>query len=292
MSAPLPPVAAVPAPGPSSLEGAFILARTAARSAADPVSVLRDASSTLQERLDALDALQDRIPGERGSAQDASLLALAAVSRAEAQPTAVRAKARALLGYAVPSVKSASARADALRALFEALVDPALRLSALRGLGPASHGLPPELEPQFETALLGFLDGPAAAEERETALVALVGFVSGGADMPVRSPQLLTVLDSRLLAPIEKDPAGFVRDPRSTPATRELEIAAAWIGARHRAAAGDPAPAARVKSLLVRLIPLEPDAGARAWYASYRDAAPPAPFSARTTSRAPGPDAP
>jgi hypothetical protein len=292
MNAPIAPVAAAPASRPATLEAAFASARAAARASADPASVLRDPAASVQAKLDALDALQDRIPEQKPAAQAASLDAIGRAAADAGQPAAVRAKALTLLGYAVPPVENAAARERAIRVLLAALREPAFRLFVLRGLGPAAHGLPPALEPEYENALLDLLDGPIAGEERETALVALSGFVSGGEDMPKRAPQLLSALDARLLAPIEADPAAFARDPRSTPASRELTAAVIWIGARHRAAAGDPAPAARVKALLARLIALEPDAGARAWYASYRDADPPKPLTAKTTSRAPGSDEP
>jgi hypothetical protein len=290
MSAALPPAASVPAPQAATLEVAFTLARAAARAAADPAAVLRDDSASLGEKLDALDALQDRIPGQKPGPQAASLDALAAAAADARQAPAFRAKALTLLGYAVPPTVNEAARGRAVVVLLAALAgDPAYRLFALRGLAPACHGLPKPLEPDFEDALLELLEGPSSGEERETALVALNAFVSGGADFPKRAPALLTTLDARFLAPIEADPAAFVRDPRWTPDARELAAAIVWIGARHRQADRDPAPAERVRLLLTRLIAVETDDTTLSWDVDYLTAAPPKPepLTARTTKRVP-----
>jgi len=286
-----PSARAVAAP---ALEEAFSLARAAARGAADPSSVLRDDSASAEAKLDALDALHDRIPNQKPPAQAASLDAIAAAAADARQPPEVRARALTLLGYAVPPVVDEAARTRAFAVLLAALPDPSLRLFVLRGLGPASHGLPRPLEPAFLNALLGALDGPVAGEERQTAFLTLYAFVSSNEDLAKRAPALAALIDARVLAPIEADPAAFVRDPRATPAARELAVAAVWIAARQRQAAGAPAAAARVKALLPRLIAAETDAGARAWYATYRDAAPPAPARRdKTTSLPPlGPDEP
>jgi hypothetical protein len=283
------PAAYVPAPEAATLEASFVRAAAAARGAADPASVLRDDGASVAQQLDALDALQDRIPGQKPGPQAASLDALAAAAQDARLAPAVRAKALTLLGCAVPPVENEAARGRAVRVLLSALGDPAYRLFVLRGLGPASHGLPKALEPDFEEALLDLLDGPISGEERETALVALNGFISGGDDFAKRAPALLATLNRRVLEPLWDDPAAFARDPRGTPDSRELTAAILWIGTRHQQAAGDAAPAALFKTLMTRLIAVEPDAGARAWYASYRDAPPPKPdgLSARTTKRAP-----
>ncbi|NNN05481.1 MAG: hypothetical protein HKL90_06240 [Elusimicrobia bacterium] len=285
MMAATPPATYAPAPEAVSLDAAFVRARTSARAAARPEAVLADPSASIPAKLDALNALQDRIPGLPRAPQAAALNALADAA-GPAQPPQVRALALTLLGESVPPVLDADARARAVLVLLDALKEPDYRLFALRGLGPASHGLTPAMEPVYESALLDLLDGPAAGEERETALVALNGFVSGGLDFAQRAPQLLTVLEARLQAPIAADPAAFVRDPRWTPDSRELAAAILWLASRRQEEAGDSAPTARFKALMIRLIAVDPDAAARAWYASYRDAPPPKPgFTASTTSR-------
>lgn len=290
MTVPAAAPAAVPSPSFATLETAFASARAAARASADPASVLADDSAAPDAQLDALDALHDRIPNAKPAAQIPLLDALAAAAQDPRRPPAFHAKALTLLGYAVPPVINEAARARAVRVLLAALAnEPAYRLYVLRGLGPAAHGLPAALEPDFEKGLLDLLSGPVAGEERATALVALNGFVSGGDDFPKRAPGLLTTLDARFLVPIEADPAAFVRDPRWTPTDRELAAAILWVAARHRQAAGDPAPAERVRLLLIRLIAAETDAGARPWYESYLNAAPPKPngLTERTTRRPP-----
>jgi len=288
------PAAAVAAASSSAefatLETAFVQARAAARAAADPAAVLADDTASPQARLEALDEVHDRIPNVKAAAQIPLLDALISAAQDQRRPPEFRAKALTLLGYAVPPLMDEAARARAIRALLAALAaEPAYRLYVLRGLGPAAHGLPTALEPDYEKALLDLLSGPVDGEPRTTALVALNAFVSGGEDFPKRAPGLLTTLDSRFLAPIEADPAAFVRDPRWAPTDRELAAAILWIAARHRGSAGDAAPAERVRLLLIRLIAAETDAGARTWYESYRDAAPPKPdgLTQRTTRRPP-----
>lgn len=285
MTAATPPATYAPAPQAVSLEAVFVLARASARAAASPESVLADSSASIPAKLDALNALQDRIPGLPRAPQAAALNTLADAA-GPAQPPEVRALALTLLGESVPPVLDADARTRAVLVLLAALKDPDYRLFALRGLGPASHGLTPPLEPVCEDALLDLLDGPVAGEERETALVSLNAFVSSGSDFARRAPRLLTVLEARLQGPIAADPAAFARDPRWTPDSRELAAAILWLAARRQEEIGDSAPTARFKALMIRLIAADPDAGARAWYASYRDAPPPKPgFTQRTTRR-------
>lgn len=280
-----PPATYAPAPEAVSLEAAFVRERASARAAASPQSVLADPAASVPAKLDALNALQDRIPGLPRGPQAAALGTLADAA-GPAQPPEVRALALTLLGESVPPVLDADARTRAVLVLLAALKSPDYRLFALRGLGPATHGLTPALEPVCEDALLNLLDGPVAGEERETALVALNSFVSGGSDFAQRAPQLLTLIETRLQAPIAADPAAFVSDPRWMPDSRELAAAILWLVSRRQEETGDSAPAARFKALMVRLIAVDPDAGARAWYASYRDAAPPQPgFTERTTRR-------
>jgi hypothetical protein len=288
---PPPPAAVAPASAPS-LEAAFALARAAIAPAADPVSVL-SGNASVEQKLAAIDSLQSRIPREPRARQAASLDALAAAAASPSQPPAVRAKALAALGYAMPPTNDDAARSRALTVLLSALRVPGYRLAALRGLGPAGHDLTPADEARWLTALLDLLGEPVSGEERQTALLDLNSFLLSREDMPRSSPALVAALDARLLAPLEADPAGFVADPRNLPGARELAIAAVWTSARQRQALGDPAPAARVHALLVRLAALETDAGVREWIRTYRDAAPPPPFRAITTKRAPdGPDAP
>ncbi|MDE2490952.1 MAG: hypothetical protein KGM24_08890, partial [Elusimicrobia bacterium] len=275
------------AAAPSPLEAAFAAARALARPAADPVAVLSGPASAA-EKLSALDALQSRLPDLSRRRLDAALGAIAAAA-APGQDPAVRAKACAFLGYAIPVAAaggaSDAARSRALDVLLAALREPAYRIFVLRGLGPAAHGLSDADLAREQTALLDLLDGPAAGEERATALVALNAVLDDGGDLLRRRPDMAAQLDARLLSPVEADPAGFVADPRGTPQSRELQVAVLWLAARERESLGDDAPAARLKLLLGRLDALEPDAGVRRWIETYRDAAPPPPFKASTTRR-------
>jgi hypothetical protein len=277
-----------------SLEAGFILVRAAARAAPRPAAVLAGAGS-IADKLSAIDTLHDAIPTEPKPRQIAALDQLAAAASSAAQPPEVRAKALTSLGYAMPQVADDAARGRALTVLLGALGSPAYRVYALRGLGPACHGLPKADEARLQSALLDLLDGPVAGEERQTALVALFSFVSTREDLAKRDPALVAQLDSRLIGPAEANPAAFISDPRATPGARSLVIAVIWSSARHRQALGEPAAAARVNALLDRLLTLERDPEVRAWLQSYRNAAPPAPVTLRdiTTSRAPaGPDEP
>jgi len=287
--------AAVAAPERApSLEFAFVLARAAARPAARPADVLAGKSPTA-DKLAAIDALHSGIPLEPKPKQIAALDELAAAAGDASQPPEVRAKALTYLGYSMPQVNDDAARTRALAVVLSALNSPAYRIYALRGLGPAAHGLPKADEARYQGALLDLLEGPIAGEERQTALIALFSFVSTREDLAKRDPALVAALDARLLARMEADPAGFVADQRLTPGARALTIAIAWSSARHRLAMGQPAAAARVDAFLDRALTLERDPEVRTWIQGYRNAAPPPPviFRDSTTNRAPaGPDEP
>jgi len=287
-----PALAASAVPAPLVLEAAFASARKAARAAADPAAVLRDPGAALDDRLAAVDALQSRVPYATAAQQKAAVEALLAAAQDTRQPAAVRAKALTYLGYALARVGDEAVRVRAFPVLFSALEDPAYRLFSLRGLGPASHALPEAQEAACLDALLALLAGPSSGEERATALVDVLAFVGSREDLAKRKPALAAELDARLLVPIEADPAAFVKDPRSTPAARELQIAAVWTNARHRQAAGDAAPAARVKALLERLKAVETDPTVGAWIETYLSAPPPPPPARDSTTKRLGPDEP
>jgi hypothetical protein len=298
MIAQAPPAAVAAAPAaimPSTLEAAFAAARASARTVSDPASVLASAAPSA-DKLAAIDALHSRIPNEPLSAKIAALDALTAAAAGAGQPPEVRAKALTFLGYAMPQVENDAARTRALTVLLPALKMPAYRIFALRGLGPACHGLPKADEASYQGALLDLLDGSISGEERETALVALYSFVSTRDDLAKRDPALVASLDARLLGPVDADPARFVGDARFTPGARAMAVATVWSSARHRQALGQAAPAVRVHALLVRLAAVETDATVLGWIRTYRDAAPARPAAAlrdSTTKRAPaGPDEP
>jgi len=291
MIVPVPPAALAPAPAPS-LEAAFVLARAAAAPAANPAAVL-GGSGSVDGKLAAIDALHSRIPTQPKAKQAAALDALAAAAASDGQPPEVRAKALTYLGYAMPQVGDDASRSRGLKVLLAALKSPVYRVYALRGLGPACHELPAADEAAFQGALLDLLDGPVSGEERQTALVALFSFVSTRDDLAKREPALVAQLDARLLGPLDAAPALFVSDSRYTPGARELAIATVWSSARHRQALGDPAASIRVGAFLALLSAVERDPQVLGWIATYRAAAPPAPFRASTTKRAPdGPDEP
>jgi hypothetical protein len=297
MIAQAPPAAVsrIEASAPALLETAFLAARVSARRVADPASVL-ESDAPAADKLAAIDALHSRIPGEPLAARIAALDGLAAAAGVGVQPPEVRAKALTFLGYAMPQVEDDAARGRALTVLLAALKNPLYRIFALRGLGPACHGLRKADEGGYQGALLDLLDGPIAGEERETALVSLYSFVSTRDNLAKTEPALVAALDARVLERLEADPARFVSDPRFTPGSRSMEIATVWMSARHRQALGQTAPAARVRALLVRLAAVETDETVLGWIRTYRDAAPvrPAPaLRAKTTRRAPaGPDEP
>jgi hypothetical protein len=294
----LPPpavVAAAPASATSSLETAFLALRFTARTISDPASVLASAAPAA-DKLAAIDALHSRIPNAPLAFKIAALDALAAGAGGSGQPAEVRAKALTFLGYAMPQVEDDAARARAWAVLRAAINIPAYRIFALRGFGPACHGLPKADEATYQTALLDLLDGSISGEERETALVALYSFVSTRDDLAKRAPELVASLDARLLGPLDADPARFAGDARYTPGARALAIATVWSSARHRQALGQTAPAERVHLLLIRLAAVETDATVLGWIRTYRAAAParlsPA-LRDSTTKRAPaGPDEP
>ena len=285
-------VAAAPASAPALLEAAFLEARVSARRVSDPASVLAS-DAPASDKLAAIDALHSRIPTEPLGSKISALDALTAAAGGTNQPPEVRAKALTFVGYAMPQVEDDGARGRALVVLLAALKMPAYRIFALRGFGPACHGLRKADEGLYQGGLLDLLDGPVAGEERETALVALFSFVSTREDLSKREPALVAALDARLLGPIEADPARFASDPRFTPGARAMAIATVWMSARHRQALGQTAVAARVHVLLVRLASVETDPTVLGWIATYRDAAPARPLRASTTKRAPaGPDEP
>ena len=292
MIAQAPPAAVsrIAASAPYLLEAAFLEARASARRVSDPSAVLAG-DAPASDKLAAIAALHSRIPTEPLAFRINALDALAAAAGGAGQPPEVRAKALEVLGYAMPQVDDDGARGRALNVLLAALKSPAYRIFALRGLGPASHGLRKSDEALFQGSLLDLLDGPVAGEERETALVSLFAFVSSRDDLARRAPALVAALDARLLAPLEASPERFVSDPRFTPGARAMEIATVWTSARHRQALGQSAPPARVHVLLVRLAAVETDPTVLGWIATYRDAAPAR--RASTTKRAPaGPDEP
>ena len=288
-------VAAAPASAPASLESAFLALRFSERAISDPASVLASDASAA-DKLAAIDALHSRIPSAPLAFKIAALDALAAGAGGPGQPAEVRAKALTFLGYAMPQVEDDAARGRALAVLLAAINSPAYRIFALRGLGPACHGLPKADETSFQTGLLDLLDGSIAGEERETALVSLYSFVSTRDDLAKRAPALVASLDARLLGPLDADPARFAGDARYTPGARALAIATVWSSARHRQSLGQSAPAERVHLLLIRLAAVETDATVLGWIQIYRDAAPARPAPAlrdSTTRRAPaGPDEP
>jgi hypothetical protein len=274
MIAQAPPAAVsqIPASAPALLEAAFVEARLSARRVADPASVLAG-DAPAADKLAAIDALHSRIPTEPLPSKIIALDALTAAAGGTNQPPEIRAKALTFVGYAMPQVEDDAARARAFAVLRAAINIPAYRIFALRGYGPACHGLRKSDEAAYQDALLDLLDGPVAGEERETALVALFSFVSTRDDLSKREPALVDALDARLLGPVESDPARFAADPRFTPGARAMEIAAIWMSARHRQAFGQAAPAVRVRVLLVRLAAVETDPTVLGWIATYRDAA-------------------
>lgn len=264
----------------AALERAMLRGRELARLAADPIAVL-EGSNSLEDKLDAVDQIHARVPNQGVEQRKAGVLALVRAAENPKQPAPVRAKAIAHAGYAVPPLAHEPTQGAVIQAMLKALSDPVLRLGSLQGLGPASHGLPKELESAYLLTLLGLLEGGLAGDERVTALVALQGFVSPREDLSTRKLGLVEQLDARLLAPIEKDPAAFVRDPRNAPAARSLAVSIVWSSARHRERLRQPKPSQRVRVLLEQLLALETDPETRGWLESYRDAPPATPPAAR-----------
>ncbi|MBI2385600.1 MAG: hypothetical protein HYV14_06265 [Elusimicrobia bacterium] len=267
--------APAPALPPVSLEAAFVEARAAVRPAEDPISVLARAASPA-EKLAALEELHGSLPTAPQARRTKGLEAIRAAAVSPAEAPAVRAKALLYLGYAVPVVGDAGARAAAVRALLDSTRLPGYRLFALRGLAPATHDLPPAVEAPVQETLLDLLAGPLADEERITALVALDAFVRSREDLPRRRPDLVAALDARALVPMEADPAAFAAN--GPPAARSLWIAVVWHSARNRAANGESAALARVAVLFAALAAHETDASVKAQIAAFLAAPAPSPL--------------
>ena len=294
MILPAPAVLATPAPSqsPFSLDGAFLLARAAARGAADPRTVLAADGATLEEKLAAIDAIHSRLPIQNPAGRRAAIDALAAAAVDANQPPEVRAKALTHLGYSLPLADDDRTRVKGVETLLAALQSPTYRIYGLRGLGPASYGLPATHEAVYLAAILDLLDTPVAGEERATAMVALFSFVSFRDDLPKRKPALLAQLDARLLAPIESAPQAFVLDPRGSDASRQMAVAVLWSAARQRERHGDHAAVARTRTLFAQLSRLETSPSVRAWINLYRGANPAQPFrqnGAEDDAALPGP---
>jgi hypothetical protein len=256
-------IAPAPYIPPPLLETAYVEARVLAVRAPDPIDVLAG-PSTAAQKLSAIDALHRSLPN---APQARRAKGLEALRRACSDPDArVRAAALAHLGYAVPVVGDAAAREAAVHALIGALWT-ADRVHALRGLSSASHDLPPSVEAGFQTALLDLLDLTLTAEERVTALLALDGFVRAREDLPARRPELVAAVETRVLAPIEADPAAFVAGTERS--ARSLTCALIWHAARHSHSAGSSAALKRVNALFALLLAAETDAAVRAELESY-----------------------
>ncbi|MBI2789613.1 MAG: hypothetical protein HYX59_13120 [Elusimicrobia bacterium] len=265
--------APAPALPPVTLESAFVEVRAAARPAEDPLSVLARAASPA-EKLAALEALHGSLPLAPQARRAKALEAIRAAAVSPAEAPAVRAKALLYLGYAVPVVGDAAARAAAVAALLDSTRLPAYRVFALRGLAPATHDLPAASEERAQTVLLDLLAATLTDEERVTALVALDAFVRSREDLPRRRPDLVAALDARALVPMEADPGAF--SASGLPAARSLWIAVVWHSARNRAANGEGAALERVAALLAALAGLETDASVKAQIAAFLAAPAPA----------------
>ncbi len=265
--------APAPALPPVSLESAFVEVRAAARPAEDPLSILARAASPA-EKLAALEALHGSLPLAPQARRTKALDSIRAAAVSPAESPAVRAKALLYLGYAVPVVGDAIARAAAVAALLDSTRLPAYRVFALRGLAPATHDLPAASEESVQAVLLDLLDATLTDEERITALVALDAFVRSREDLPRRRPDLVAALDARALVPMEADPAAFAAS--GLPAARSLWIAVVWHSARNRAANGESAALDRVVALLAALAGLEADASVKAQIAAFLAAPAPA----------------
>lgn len=259
-------LAPAPALPPATLESAYVELRAAAKPAEDPISVL-GRSAAPAEKLAALESLHSSLPTAPQSRRAKGLEAIRAVAVSPSEAPAVRAKALLYLGYAVPVVGDEGVRAAAVSALLESTRLPGYRVFALRGLAPATHDLPASLEGSVQTTLLDLLASNLNTEERVTALVALDAFVRARQDLPRRRPDLVAVLEARVLAPIEADPAGFCAN--GLPAGRALALAVVWHSARNRASTGDLSGLRRVASLLTTLAPLETDASVKAQIAAF-----------------------
>ncbi len=259
-------VAAAPALPPVSLESAFIVARAAVKPAEDPIAILSRAASAV-EKLAALDVLHASLSLAPQARRTKGLEAIRAVAISPAEAPAVRAKALMFLGYSIPVVGDENARAAAVRSLLDMTASPAYRIFALRGLAPATHDLPESVETAFQETILDLLASTLALEERITALLALDSFTRAREDLPRRRPDLTAAFESKVLVPIEADPAAFVSS--GTPSTRGLLLAVIWHSARNRFSAGEPAALERVNALLTKLAALETDAAVKAEIAAF-----------------------
>ncbi|MDD5301901.1 MAG: hypothetical protein PHS14_02245 [Elusimicrobia bacterium] len=258
--------APAPALPPVSLEAAFIEMRAAAKPAEDPISVLSRAASA-SEKLAALETLHGSLPLAPQARRTKVLEALRLVAVSPAEAPAVRAKALMYLGYAVPVVGDESARGAAVRALLDATASPAYRVFALRGLAPATHDLPGAVEGVFQTTILELLAATLAPEERITALLALDSFMRAREDLPRRRPDLVAALETKVLVPVEADPAAFAAS--GLPSERALTLSVVWHSARNRFSAGEPAALDRVRALLTKLAALEADPAVKAEIAAF-----------------------
>ncbi len=263
--------APAPATPPTTIETSFVEARRAAKPAEDPISILNRAASPA-EKLAALEALHSSLPLAPQARRAKGLEAIRTVAASTVDSPAVRAKALMYLGYAIPVVGDETARATALRTLLAA-TRGSYRVFALRGLAPATHDLPASVEDDFQSTMLGLLDGTLTEEERVTALLALDSFVRTRDDMPRRRPDLVAALDSKVLAPVEASPAAFAAS--GTGNIRSLILAVIWHTARNRAANGEASALSRANALLTALAPLETDAAVKAEIASFLAAPPP-----------------
>lgn len=254
------------APPPVSLETAYRSLQASAQAAEDPISILGRAASP-SEKLAALEKLHGSLPLAPQARRVKGLEALRAVAVSGAEAPAVRAKALMHLGYAVPVVGDESARAAAVRTLLDAAASPSYRVFALRGLAPATHGLPESVEGAFQDAILALLARTLSEEERITALLALDSFARAREDLPRRRPDLVAALDTAVLAPMEADPAAFAA--KGSPSVRALTIAVVWHAARNRFSAGEPAALDGARALLATLAALETDASVKAEIAAF-----------------------
>ena len=274
-------IAPAPAAPPATLESVFAEARLLAfrARAAAPDAVLSDARSTAAQRLAAIEALHRSLPSSGQSKRTRALESMRLAAVSATQPPEVRAAALLHLGYSIPLVDDEPARILAVRALLAAAASPlapADRLSALRGLSAASHNLPPVVEAEFQTGLLDLLPKGLSEAESVAALLSIDGLIRSDKELARRRPDLILELETRLLAPLEADPAAFAAS--GTPATRALVIAAVWHAARRRHSAGDAAPLARVDAALRAALAAETDAAVQAEINSFLAAPPPDPL--------------
>jgi hypothetical protein len=242
-----PAVHAAPPPGAAlDLHEGFVLVRAAVEKAKDPKAVLKS-DAPAEEKLAALDLMLGALHGKKLAKQRETMNAFVAAWQDARQPPAVRARALTYVGYGAPAIDDGAMDKKSFDALLSALADADYRIHALRGMGPAAHGLPDALEERFLDAILGLLDRPVTGDERVTALVALFALVSSHDDMLVRKPALARRLDERVLARLEDAPR-FVADPLESPESRSLFISVAWSGARLREQRGHDAAVRRLRA--------------------------------------------